>query len=384
MPTPELFISTGEVSGDLHGAALLRELRKDRPDLRAAGIGGSHLSGEGMELVAGIEELSLVGITEVLPRLGSIMGLLRKVRRELAERRPLAVLLIDSPDFNLRVAAMAKKLGLPVIYYIGPTLWAWRKGRIETVRNSVDLMLTILPFEEELYTSRGVRARFVGHPLAGLAVTKGEAMSFLEGLGLPVDGSYVALLPGSRGNEIRRHLPVLVETARHLHGRNEGLHFLVPAASHKSAELIESLRGGDSPLLTVVEGNARLCLAAAEAAAVTSGTATLEAALLGTPFVTIYRLAPLSYMAGRLLVRTPYISLPNILAKMEVVREFIQGDCRPDLLVPAIEDLLSNENRRSTMLSRFAGIRKSLSGGADEAAAAAIAAETGLAAAHTN
>lgn len=378
MSSPEIFFATGEVSGDLHGAAVLDALREHCPDLRARGIGGEHLSRSGMELVAGIEQLSLVGVAEVLPRLGSILRLFRTVRRELKRRPPLAAVLIDSPDFNLRVAAIAGKLGIKVIYYIGPTLWAWRKGRIKTVRRHVDLMLTILPFEERLYTSQGVRARFVGHPLADVRTTGEDTASFLSTLGLTSAGTFVALLPGSRRNEIRRHLPVLLETAERLHRQRDNLHFLIPAASGEALTLIRETVGSGAPWLTVTDGRADLCLSVSRAAVVTSGTATLEAALLGTPFVTIYRLTLPSYLLGRVMVKTPHISLPNILDGSEVVREFIQGDCRPTALAAAIGDLLDDEGLRDNMISRFDKIRRSLAGGADREAAAAIAAETGL------
>ncbi len=329
MPPPEVFIATGEVSGDLHGGALLEGLRRRCPGIRAFGIGGPRLEAAGLEKLAGIEELSLVGISEVLHRLPAIYRLLGRMKDALERRRPRAVVLVDSPDFNLRLAAHARRLGLKVVYYIGPTVWAWRRGRVAAVRESVDLMLTILPFEEEIYRREGVRSLYVGNPLVDDAATP-DPEAFLRGIGADRGAVLFSLLPGSRTNEVRRLMPVLAGAAHILRRRFPDLHFLVPAASPVLAEEIRGIIGDRLAPCTVVSGQAAQCLAVSRAAVVTSGTATLQAALQDTPFVTVYRLAPFSYLVGRLFVKTPWISLPNIIAGEPVVEELIQARCRPE------------------------------------------------------
>jgi len=381
-PTAELFVSAGEISGDLHGARLLQALRRDHPDLRAFGIGGPRLEAAGLEKTADIEELSLVGIAEVFPRLRSILRLYSETRKMLARRRPAAVLLIDSPDFNLRLARYARSLGLKVIYYIGPTVWAWRKGRLDTIRDTVDLMLTVLPFEEELYHQHGIRSLYVGHPLVETVTASAKTFSapdFLSQLGVPDGSTVVSLLPGSRRNEIKRLLPVILEGGRILSRTFPSLHFLVPAASGEIFDSIRSPVEEALPNSSVTLGRAGDCLASSRAAVVTSGTATLEAALRGTPFVTVYRLAPLSYLAGRLLVKTRHISLPNILCGHGVVRELIQNECLPDTVAEAAGEILGDRRTALRMIRSFDSMKKQLGpGNASAKAAAAVADEAGL------
>jgi len=384
----ELFISAGEISGDLHGARVLEELHRHHPSLKAFGIGGPRLLQAGQEQTAGIEELSLVGITEVVPRLRSILRLYSDTRRLLSRRRPAAVLLVDSPDFNLRLARHARSLGIKTVYYIGPTVWAWRKGRIEAIRESVDLMLTVLPFEEELYRRHGVRSRFVGHPLVDIVRSSTAEFSpsaFLAELGVSSDRDIVALLPGSRNSEVRQVLPVIIEAARLLTSRHPSLHFLVPAASPQIYDNVRSQLAGVLPNSSVVHGRAADCLASSRAAVVTSGTATLEAALLGTPFVTVYRLSLISYLIGKMLVTSPYISLPNILAGASVVKELIQHDCRPDKVADETDRLLGDSQATARMKRRFEAMKEHLGDG-DAAARAAelVASEAGLAQADTH
>jgi lipid-A-disaccharide synthase len=378
----ELFISTGEISGDVHGARVLEELRRLSPSLKAYGIGGARLVEAGLEKTADIEELSLVGIAEVLPRLRSIFRLYTDTKKLLARRRPAAVLLIDSPDFNLRLARFARSLGIATIYYIGPTVWAWRKGRIRTIRDSVDLMLTVFPFEEELYRRHGVRSRFVGHPLVETvrAARDGSpSAAFFAAVSAPPNPDFVALLPGSRFNEVRLLLPALVGAAQIMTARIPSLHFLVPAASQAIYDDVRAFIGNSLPNCTVVRGEASACLAASRAAMVTSGTATLEAALLGTPLVTVYRLSTFSYIMGKLLVSSPFISLPNILAGEKVVEELIQGDCRPEKIAAETLRLLEDARAAEEMKRRFATLAASL--GAESAAlrtAELVAAEIGI------
>ncbi len=377
MSSPEFFISAGEISGDLHGGRLLREIRRRDPGITAFGIGGRELEGAGLEKQADISQLSLVGIAEVVPRLFSLLRLLAQAKASIEERRPRAVILIDAPDFNLPLARHAHRLGITVIYYIGPTVWAWRPRRLRTIAANVDLMLTILPFEEDIYRRHGVRVRYVGHPLVDSARPSKPTARFLADLGLDGKSPIVAVLPGSRGNEIRAHMPALVGACRILAGRVPSPRFLFPAASPEIFNLLEGEVGQLSGAI-LVRGQAVDCLAAAAAAIVTSGTSTLEAALQETPFVTVYRLSTFSYLAGRLLVRTPWISLPNILAGRSVVEEFIQGRCRADLVADAVARLLDDESVFLQMKGHFANIRVNLGpGGSAERAADAVFREIG-------
>jgi lipid-A-disaccharide synthase len=377
MPAPEVFLSAAEVSGDLHGGNLLAALRRERPDLRAWGVGGERLAAAGQEQVAGIDRLSLMGFTEVVPRLASILELIRELKLELTRRRPAVVVLIDAPEFNFRLAAHARSLGLKVVYYISPKVWAWRKGRIATLRRTVDHMLCILPFEEELYRSNGVRATFVGHPLVESVRPAAPPAELRAGFGFDPSQPVVALLPGSRQSELRALLPSLLGAATLLERRTPRPRFLIPAATDALYAALRPLEG-EHPGITVVRGRAYDCLAVADAAVVASGTATLEAALIGTPFVAVYRVSRITYLLGRLLVRLRWASLPNILLNEPAVRELIQGECRPDEIAAEVARLLDDHAAAARLRERFT-VMKGLLGppGASQRAAAAIAGEMG-------
>jgi lipid-A-disaccharide synthase len=383
MPRPEIFIAAGEVSGDLHGAALLEQLARLRPDLSAWGVGGPRLAAAGQEQAAGIEQLSLVGITEVLPRLLSIAALLRRLRGELARRRPAAVVLIDAPDFNFRLAAAARALGLRVIYFISPQVWAWRGGRIATLRRTVDLMLCILPFEERLYREAGVRAEYVGHPLVDLVRPSASPGELRATLALEPGRPVVALLPGSRRTEVRALLPALRGAAGILARRTPRPQFLVPCAAPHLRPLLAPLAA--APVgARLLEGRAWDALALADAAVVASGTATLEAALLGTPFVTVYRVSALSYRIARRLVRVRWISLPNLLLDQPAVPELIQDGCSPEAVAGEVTRLLDDPAAAFRLREQCARVRALLGpGGAAGRAAAAIARDVGWAAGPT-
>ncbi len=375
MPGAEIFISTGEVSGDLHAASLLTELRRLRPDLSAWGVGGPRLADAGQRQVAGIEQLSLVGITEVLPKLGSILALLRRLKRELARRRPAVVLLVDAPDFNLRIARAAHALGLRVVYFITPQVWAWRRGRLSDIRRTVDLALCILPFEEAFFREAGVRAEYVGHPLVDLVRPSAPAQALRAGFGLDPARPVIALLPGSRRSEVQALLPSLLGAAQLLCRRSPPPQFVVPAASAAVRPLLAPLAG--APIAArIVEGRAWDCLAAADAAVVASGTATLETALIGTPFVTIYRISPISHAIARRLVRTRWVSLPNLLLGEPAVLELIQHECRPETIAAEIERFLDDPSAAGRLQEKCGKVKALLGpGGAAARAAAAIARE---------
>jgi len=377
MSETEIFISTGEVSGDQHAAALLSELRRLRPDLSAWGVGGPRLADAGQHQVAGIEQLSLVGITEVLPKLGSILALLRRLGRELTRRRPAVVLLVDAPDFNLRLAGAAHALGLRVVYFITPQVWAWRRGRLGDIRRTVDLALCILPFEEAFFKEAGVRAEYVGHPLVDLVRPSAPVSALRADLDLDPARPVIALLPGSRRSEIRALLPSLLGAATLLSRRTPRPQFVVPVASPAVRSLLAPLAG--EPLAArIVAGRSWDCLAAADAAVVASGTATLETALIGTPFVTVYRISALSHMIARRLVHTSWVSLPNLLLGEPAVLELLQSECRPETIAAEIERLLDNPAAAIRLKEKCGKVRSLLGpGGAAARAAAAVAREAG-------
>jgi lipid-A-disaccharide synthase len=379
MPSPEVLVSAGEVSGDQHAAALLTELRALRPDLAAWGVGGPRLAAAGQRQSAGIEQLSLVGITEVLPRVASIFALLRRLTRELARRRPDVVVLVDAPDFNLRLAAAARKLGLRVVYFITPQVWAWRRGRLDDIRRTVDLALCILPFEQSLFREAGVRADFVGHPLTDLVRPSASRRALRAEFGLDPSRPVVAVLPGSRRSELRALMSSLVGAARVLSRRADRPQFLVPTASPELRTLLEPLAAPPA-VAQIVAGRAFDCVAAADAAIVASGTATLETALVGTPSVTVYRVSALSHAIARRLVRTRWISLPNLLLGEEAVRELIQRDCRPETIAAEIARLIDDPSAAERVREKCGKVKTLLGpGGAAARAAAAVAREAGWA-----
>lgn len=316
-----LMVVAGEHSGDRHAAALVRAFGRTGAAASWFGAGGPALAGEGAEILVPMEHLAVVGIGEVLSRLPSLwrdMGLLKEA---LSARRPDAVVLVDFPDFNFRLARKARALGIPVVYYITPQVWAWRKGRARFLRDAVDLCLVIFPFEETFLRERGVNVRFVGHPLAELAGPPSPRGAFLGRHGLPLDKPVVALLPGSRASEVRRNLPILAEAGSLLAGRRPGISLLVPWAEGLPDSLWEPFAGGP---LRRVAGEYLDVLGHADAAAVASGTATLEAALMGVPQVIVYRVKKITYEVGRRLVRIPRVGLPNVVLEREAVPERIQ------------------------------------------------------------
>jgi lipid-A-disaccharide synthase len=379
MPVPEIFISACEVSGDQHAAALLNRLRGIRPDLAAWGVGGPRLAAAGQLQSAGIDQLSLVGITEVLPKLGSILSLLRRLRGELARRRPAVVVLVDAPDFNLRLARAARALGLRVVYFITPQVWAWRRGRLADIRRTVDLALCILPFEEPFFRDAGVRAEYVGHPLVDTVRPSAPRAALLAEFGLDPARPVVAVLPGSRRSEVRALLPSLLGAATLLSRRAPTPQFVVPAASAAVRPLLAPLAAAPAAA-RIVDGRAWDCLAAADAAVVASGTATLETALIGTPFVTVYRISPLSHAIAKRLIHARWASLPNLLLGEPAVRELLQYDCTPAAIAAEVARLL-DDPAAAARLRENCGKVRSLLGPGDAAAraAAAISREAGWA-----
>ncbi len=331
-------IVAGEVSGDLHAGNMLAELSNLDPTIGAFGVGGERLAASGLDCIASTNELAHMGLTEVLRELPRIRRIMQRLVAEASRRRPRLAVLVDSPDFNLRLAARLRRLGIPVVLYVSPQLWAWRRGRVRVVRRLAREVLCLLPFEVPFYSEHGVRARYLGHPLVDDVARDG----LLDHQVARVEGR-IALLPGSRAMEVRSLLPTMIETVQQLGIDHECETVLIEAPGMGGVldEVLAGTRGGDSIRRARGPGRRRE-LASCSLAWTASGTATLECALLDVPMVVGYRLQPLSYAIARLLVRVPHVGLVNLIAEERVAPELIQGQWRTDRLAEISRRLLLN------------------------------------------
>ena len=347
-----ILVVAGESSGDSHGADVVREFKKRHPRSVFFGIGGRRLAEEGVEIICPIESLSAVGVFEVLIRLGHLRRIFNLVKKENQARRPQAALLIDSPDFNLRLARLLRRTGTPVLYYISPTVWAWRKNRLQTIRRTVNRMCLIFPFEKKIYDDSGIPAKYVGHPLKGRVATRLSRDEFLAKYSLHSGHRLIALLPGSRPTEAKNHLPVLVETARRLRAELPVHFFLVLAESLPRHSLDRYLPPGEAGI-DILSKDRYEAVAYSDLALSACGTANLETALLGTPFIAFYRLSPFTYYLFRHLVKIREYSIVNILAGRRVVPELIQREFRVGNLIQATKELLFSEEEKLRMKAEF-------------------------------
>lgn len=328
-------VCAGEPSGDRHAAGLLRALRELRPDVQIEGVGGPGMVGAGATLLERMESLSAMGFAEPVTRLLAHASVLRRLRRRFAERRYDLVILVDYPGFNLQVARAAATAGIPTLYYVAPQAWAWAPRRADRLRCTVQALAVILPFEEAFFRTRGIPARFVGHPLLD-DVYPNRAAARAQ-LGLDPSSPVLAVLPGSRPSEVRRLWPVLRDGARRLRAARPGLEIMVaavPACEYPGSEDLRLCREGSAA-----------ALAAADCALCKAGTATLEAAIVGVPSVVVYRTDALSYAIARRVARVPFVGLVNLLAGRAVVPELIQRDARADTIAAAALPLLDREGR---------------------------------------
>lgn len=359
MSGPLVFMVAGEKSGDNLGAALWRAFRQDHPDAAVFGVGGPALEAAGMERLRPMEDLALMGLAEVVSHLPRLLRLRRSLTAEVRRRRPDAAVLVDAPDFNLRLAARIRRLGVPVLFYVSPTVWAWRPGRLRSIRRRVDKMLLIFPFEERIYAEAGIPARYIGQPLLERVRARAGRDEVRRGLGLAPSQPLIALLPGSRAGEVARHMPVLMESARRIQAASGARFVLI-----KSDNLTEAGLKGHIPPdlagLTVVDRDPFDALAASDLALSACGTANLEAALLGVPLAAFYRISPLTYALGSHLVRVRSFSIVNVLAGEPVIMELIQKDFTAERLTAEALRLLESPEERDRMRRRFAEIRAGL------------------------
>jgi lipid-A-disaccharide synthase len=374
----KIMLVAGEASGDRLGAGLARSLEKLHPGVEMLGMGGDEMAEAGVRIVHHAAEVAVVGFVEVLKHLPAIRRVLTDLERVVRDERPDVLVPIDFPDFNLRLASRVAPSGVPVVYYVSPQVWAWRRRRVHAMRRVVRRMLVLFPFESAFYEAAGVPATFVGHPAAALR-QRAVREDVLPRIGLDARRPVVALLPGSRAGEAGRLLPVLLEAARTLTLRHPRVQFAVPKARTIPAGLLEGIaaRSGLSSLSTF-EGDYPGILEVAEAGAVASGTATLDAALAGLPFVAVYRMHPVSYLIAKSLVRVDHIALPNLVAGGRIVPELVQSDCTPDAIASELGRFLDDPARADALRSGLSGVRARLRGdGAFDRAAAAVLEATG-------
>jgi lipid-A-disaccharide synthase len=365
-----ILVASGEPSGDLYAGELVRHLREGAPDLEVFGLGGDHLRAQGARLVADVGELAVVGLVEVvrhLPRLGRVF---RRVLAEVDRERPALAVLVDYAGFNLRLARELHARGIPVVYYVSPQIWAWRRGRMRAVRAYVSHMLVIFPFEEAFYREAGVRATFVGHPLVELVPPAGDSRAFLAAQGLDPGRPVLAVLPGSRAQEIAYNLPPIAGALRLLRETHPELQAALAIAPGIDPSLLGAALG-ELPVARIA-GQAHALMRAAAAGIVASGTATVEAALLDLPSVVVYRLSPLSYALGRRFVHVPHYAMANLIAGRRVLTELIQGEFQPESVAFEVGRLLDDREHRAAVKAGLADVRSRLGGAGASARAAAL------------
>lgn len=355
-----MLISAGEASGEYYGAGLMAALRGMGSHLDFFGVGGEQMRQAGFDAVVDANRIAVVGLFEVVRHLPMIRREFHHLLQAVDQRKPKAAVLIDFPDFNLRLARELHSRGIPVIYFVSPQLWAWRRGRIRQVQRYVRKMLVIFPFEEPFYRQHNVDVTYVGHPLA-VAPAPESRDSYAAGFGLDRRKQWIALLPGSRKQEVLRHLPVMLEAVRGLEG--DPCELLLPLASTLDQGWLQqqlSIHSGVHSLQLKIVKDARAALAHSRAAVVASGTATVEAALAGVPFVVVYKVAPLTYALGARLVKVTQYAMPNLIAGRKVVEELIQHQCTPEKIREELTRLLAESPRRKQMLSDLAQVQESL------------------------
>jgi lipid-A-disaccharide synthase len=360
MPNGRILIVAGEASGDLHAASVIQELLRRTPGLTVEGIGGDRLRQAGVRLHAYAGDLAVVGLVEVAYKLPALWRAYRSMVRLLRERPPDLLMLVDFPDFNLLLARRAYRLGIPVLYFISPQVWAWRTGRIRSIARHVRRLLVIFPFEEAFYRRWGIEALYVGHPLLDRlsgSPSRPEARRHLE---LEQTATVVGLLPGSRMGELVKHLPLLLRATRQLLMTRPDLRIIVAAADGLPLDLVGSYLKQESSSARVVQGRTHEVMAASDLILVASGTATLEAAIIGTPMVIVYRLAFVSWLVGRLLIRVPHIGMVNLVAGKAIAPELIQFEATPDRIAEEARRLLESPDRRRRMQEQLTEVRDRL------------------------
>ena len=365
-------MSCGEASGDLYAAALVEALRRREPGIDVFGLGGERFAAAGGRLIADFHGMSVTGLAEALSVVPRSIATLRKLTRAARAEKPHALVVIDYPDFNFRLMRFIKKQGIPVIYYISPQLWAWRPGRMRLMKRSVDRVLPIFPFEEVLYKNAGIDVRFVGHPLIDLATPRTTRDAFLKKLNLDPSKPVLALLPGSRKNELERLAPVIAEAVPAIAAQVPGVQFVVARAPNLNDGLFEPF-GLSGVTLRIADVATDDVLNACDAVVTASGTATVQTALHGKPMVVIYKLSPTTYRLGKGLAKVDMYAMVNLIAGRRIVAELIQDDCTPEAVTKEAVRILTDSAYRDEMIAALDGVRRQLGGpGASDRAADAV------------
>jgi lipid-A-disaccharide synthase len=384
IPLVRILISAGEASGDMYGAQLIEALRQKAAEMRSAGhpgagvptqeiqffgAGGDRMRSGGCEIVVDAKDLAVVGITEILSHLPKILGLYRKLIRAADEKRPALAIVIDAPAFNWRVARQMRKRGIPVVYYVCPQFWAWRQGRVKLLRQYVNKALVIFPFEEKFYRDRGVDTTFVGHPLADLPMPTVSREAYSAENKIDPAKHWITFMPGSRGKEVRMNLPTILDSAELLAtSQPQGYAFLLPIARtldraflEKQIELWRTKTPQAGSLLQIhLVAETLPALYHSRAAIVASGTATVEAAIMGTPFVMVYRVSSLTYALGKPRVKVPYFAMVNLIAEEEVVPELVQHKFTAKNVVAEMNKIIPDGEPRTLMTKRLAAVKAKL------------------------
>ena len=376
--SPLIAIVAGEVSGDILGAGLINALKLHYPNARFIGVAGEQMKKAGCETLFDMEELSVMGLAEVLKHLPRLLKRRKQVIETMLEMKPDVFIGIDAPDFNLTVEEKLKANGIKTIHYVSPSVWAWRQNRVHKIKRATDLVLAFLPFEKAFYDKFDTPCRFIGHTMADVIALKPNRTEACEKLGLDESKRYVAILMGSRGSEIQFLAEPFLKTAQLLKEKHPDLKFLVPMVNEKRQAQLEAIKANIAPELElhILQGQARQAMIAAECTLLASGTAALEAMLCKSPMVVGYKMKPLTYWLAKKLVKTEYISLPNLLANAPLVPEMIQEECNPDNLAWSLNHYLSNDveslKQKNELKHRFTDLHKLIQCDADAQAAQAV------------
>ena len=367
-----LLLSCGEASGDLYAGALVAALRRREPDIDVFGLGGERFEAAGGRLIADFHGLSVTGLTEALSVVPRSFATMRRLVAAARAQKPDALVVIDYPDFNFRLMSRIKKLGIPVVYYISPQLWAWRAGRIKTMKRVVDRVLPIFPFEEQLYQREQIDVRFVGHPLIDLAIAKFDRESYLRKLNLDPSKPVLALLPGSRANELEQLASVMAGAIPAIAAQVPGVQFVIARAPNLRDGHFESF-GISGIALRIAANETDDVLNASNAVITASGTATVQTALHGKPMVVVYKVSPMTYRLARRMTLVDTYAMVNLIAGKRVVKELIQDSCTPQAIATEAVRLLNDADYRAAMTASLAEVRRRLGGpGASDRAAEAI------------
>jgi lipid-A-disaccharide synthase len=355
-----IIIAAGEASGDLHASCLAKAMLELESNLHFYGMGGEKLRDAGGRIIFDISKLSVMGITEVIRHLGHLYHVFKWFKNSLKNDRPDLIILVDYPEFNLRLAKVAKRYNVPVLYYISPQIWAWRTGRVKKISKLVDKMVVVFPFEAPLYEKEGMDVSFVGHPLLDIVKAKKSKEENLKRFGLNEKKTTIGLLPGSRLSEVKKILPPMVGAAELLSKRFDNLQFILPIAPGIKKEDIVKLTENAMATITIVDDTIYDVIDSSHLVVVASGTATLETALLTTPMVIIYKMSPLSYLIGKTLVKVPYIGMANIIAGKKVAPELIQEEATAERITHEVTRLLEDNHYHKNICEELTLIRKKL------------------------